>query len=62
MGSLFGLFDPRSTARATLYRRIGASVVRGRCRSLRPVPPLSCSGGVRADVPAKLRRPCLPAS
>ncbi|EUA52850.1 MMPL family protein [Mycobacterium xenopi 3993] len=37
VGSLFGLFDPRSTARATLYRRIGASVVRW------PVPILAAS-------------------
>jgi RND superfamily putative drug exporter len=28
VGSLFGLFDPRGTAKAHLYRRIGTSVVR----------------------------------
>lgn len=28
VGSVFGLFDPRQKAKATLYRRIGASVVR----------------------------------
>jgi putative drug exporter of the RND superfamily len=28
LGTLFGLFDPKSTTRAHLYRRIGASVVR----------------------------------
>ncbi|WP_197507177.1 RND family transporter [Mycobacterium sp. 852002-50816_SCH5313054-b] len=28
VGSLFGLFDPKSKAKATLYRRIGTSVVR----------------------------------
>jgi RND superfamily putative drug exporter len=37
VGSLFGLFDPRSKAKATLYRRIGASVVRW------PVPILAAS-------------------
>ncbi|ORV10697.1 RND family transporter [Mycobacterium celatum] len=37
VGSLFGLFDPRQKAKATLYRRIGASVVRW------PVPILAAS-------------------
>lgn len=37
VGSLFGLFDPRQAAKATLYRRIGASVVRW------PVPILAAS-------------------
>ncbi|HZU48999.1 MAG TPA: RND family transporter [Mycobacterium sp.] len=37
VGSLFGLFDPRSRVKATLYRRIGASVVRW------PVPILAAS-------------------
>ncbi|WP_193393794.1 RND family transporter [Mycobacterium kyorinense] len=37
VGSLFGLFDPREKAKATLYRRIGASVVRW------PVPILTAS-------------------
>jgi len=37
VGSLFGLFDPRSKAKAHLYRRIGASVVRW------PVPILAAS-------------------
>jgi RND superfamily putative drug exporter len=37
VGSLFGLFDPRGKAKAHLYRRIGASVVRW------PVPILAAS-------------------
>ena len=37
VGSLFGLFDPRSKAKAHLYRRIGTSVVRW------PVPILAAS-------------------
>jgi RND superfamily putative drug exporter len=37
LGSLFGLFDPRGTAKGTLYRRIGTSVVRW------PVPILAAS-------------------
>ncbi|MBV8347930.1 MAG: RND family transporter, partial [Mycolicibacterium sp.] len=37
VGSLFGLFDPKSKAKAHLYRRIGASVVRW------PVPILAAS-------------------
>ena len=37
VGSLFGLFDPRSKAKAQLYRRIGTSVVRW------PVPILAAS-------------------
>ena len=37
VGSLFGLFDPKSEAKAHLYRRIGASVVRW------PVPILAAS-------------------
>jgi len=37
VGSLFGLFDPRQKAKAHLYRRIGASVVRW------PVPILAAS-------------------
>lgn len=37
VGSLFGLFDPRQKVKATLYRRIGASVVRW------PVPILAAS-------------------
>ncbi|SRX92802.1 hypothetical protein MSP7336_01028 [Mycobacterium shimoidei] len=37
VGSAFGLFDPRQQAKATLYRRIGASVVRW------PVPILTAS-------------------
>ena len=37
VGSLFGLFDPKSTAKAHLYRRIGTSVVRW------PVPILAAS-------------------
>lgn len=40
VGSLFGLFDPKSKAKATLYRRIGASVVRW------PVPILAASSAV----------------
>ncbi|OBH03592.1 hypothetical protein A5696_00400 [Mycobacterium sp. E2699] len=39
VGSLFGLFDPKSKAKATLYRRIGTSVVRW------PVPILVASAG-----------------
>ncbi len=39
VGSLFGLFDPKSKAKATLYRRIGTSVVRW------PVPILLASAG-----------------
>ena len=37
VGSLFGLFDPKSKAKAHLYRRIGTSVVRW------PVPILAAS-------------------
>jgi RND superfamily putative drug exporter len=37
VGTLFGLFDPRQKAKATLYRRIGTSVVRW------PVPILAAS-------------------
>ncbi|MGH3966836.1 MAG: MMPL family transporter, partial [Mycobacterium sp.] len=40
VGSLFGLFDPRRTAKAHLYRRIGTSVVRW------PVPILAASSAV----------------
>ncbi|MGC2656191.1 MAG: RND family transporter [Mycobacterium sp.] len=40
VGSLFGMFDPRSAAKAHLYRRIGASVVRW------PVPILAASSAV----------------
>ena len=40
VGSLFGLFDPRSKAKAHLYRRIGTSVVRW------PVPILAASAAV----------------
>lgn len=40
VGSLFGLFDPRQQAKARLYRRIGASVVRW------PVPILAASSAV----------------
>ncbi|MCV7079920.1 hypothetical protein AWC27_05315 [Mycobacterium szulgai] len=40
VGSLFGLFDPRHQAKAHLYRRIGASVVRW------PVPILAASSAV----------------
>ena len=40
VGSLFGLFDPRRKAKAHLYRRIGASVVRW------PVPILAASAAV----------------
>ncbi|MHA7649298.1 MMPL/RND family transporter [Mycobacterium sp. ML4] len=40
VGSLFGLFDPESKAKAHLYRRIGASVVRW------PVPILVASSAV----------------
>ncbi len=40
VGSLFGLFDPRQKAKAHLYRRIGASVVRW------PVPILVASTAV----------------
>jgi len=40
VGSLFGLFDPRRRAKARLYRRIGASVVRW------PVPVLAASSAV----------------
>ncbi|ORW72634.1 MMPL/RND family transporter [Mycobacterium saskatchewanense] len=40
VGSLFGMFDPRTTARGHLYRRIGASVVRW------PVPILVASSAV----------------
>ncbi len=40
VGSLFGLFDPRRNAKAHLYRRIGASVVRW------PVPILAASAAV----------------
>ncbi|OBJ01653.1 hypothetical protein A5660_23315 [Mycobacterium alsense] len=40
VGSLFGLFDPKQKAKAQLYRRIGASVVRW------PVPILAASAAV----------------
>ncbi len=40
VGSLFGMFDPRQAAKAHLYRRIGASVVRW------PVPILVASSAV----------------
>ena len=40
LGSIFGLFEPRSQVKATLYRRIGASVVRW------PVPILAASSAV----------------
>src|ERR1700758_5286835 len=40
VGSLFGLFDPKSKAQAHLYRRIGTSVVRW------PVPILAASAAV----------------
>ncbi|WP_156671371.1 MULTISPECIES: RND family transporter [unclassified Mycobacterium] len=40
IGSLFGMFDPRTNARGHLYRRIGASVVRW------PVPILVASSAV----------------
>ena len=40
LGSLFGLFDPRGTAKGQLYRRIGTSVVRW------PVPILAASAAV----------------
>ncbi len=40
VGSLFGMFDPRQQAKARLYRRIGASVVRW------PVPILAASSAV----------------
>ncbi|OBI98020.1 RND family transporter [Mycobacterium asiaticum] len=40
VGSLFGLFDPKQQAKAHLYRRIGASVVRW------PVPILAASAAV----------------
>ncbi|OBH53277.1 hypothetical protein A5686_09145 [Mycobacterium sp. E2479] len=40
VGSLFGMFDPRTSAKGTLYRRIGASVVRW------PVPILVASSAV----------------
>ncbi|MDT5136968.1 MAG: putative drug exporter of the superfamily, partial [Mycobacterium sp.] len=40
VGSLFGLFEPKSAAKAHLYRRIGASVVRW------PVPILAASSAV----------------
>ncbi|HVQ99567.1 MAG TPA: RND family transporter, partial [Mycobacterium sp.] len=40
VGSLFGMFDPRSAAKAHLYRRIGASVARW------PVPILAASSAV----------------
>ncbi len=40
VGSLFGLFEPKSKAKAQLYRRIGASVVRW------PVPILAASSAV----------------
>ena len=40
VGSLFGLFDPKGKAKAHLYRRIGASVVRW------PVPILAASSAV----------------
>jgi putative drug exporter of the RND superfamily len=40
LGSIFGLFEPRTQVKATLYRRIGASVVRW------PVPILAASSAV----------------
>ena len=40
VGSLFGMFEPKSKAKAHLYRRIGASVVRW------PVPILAASSAV----------------
>ncbi|KAA8969230.1 RND family transporter [Mycobacterium sp.] len=40
VGSLFGMFEPRQAAKAHLYRRIGASVVRW------PVPILAASSAV----------------
>ncbi|OBK18173.1 RND family transporter [Mycobacterium asiaticum] len=40
VGSLFGMFDPKQQAKAHLYRRIGASVVRW------PVPILAASAAV----------------
>src|ERR1700727_3304390 len=40
VGSLFGMFDPRTAAKAHLYRRIGASVARW------PVPILVASTAV----------------
>jgi RND superfamily putative drug exporter len=40
VGSLFGMFDPRQAAKAHLYRRIGASVVRW------PVPILIASSAI----------------
>jgi RND superfamily putative drug exporter len=40
LGSIFGLFEPRSQVKATLYRRIGASVVRW------PVPILAASSAL----------------
>jgi RND superfamily putative drug exporter len=40
VGSLFGMFDPRQAAKAHLYRRIGASVVRW------PVPILVASSAI----------------
>jgi RND superfamily putative drug exporter len=40
VGSLFGMFEPRQAAKARLYRRIGASVVRW------PVPILAASAAV----------------
>ncbi len=40
VGSLFGMFDPRSAAKAHVYRRIGASVARW------PVPILAASSAV----------------
>ncbi|WP_343601739.1 RND family transporter [Mycobacterium sp.] len=40
VGSLFGMFEPRQAAKARLYRRIGASVVRW------PVPILAASSAV----------------
>jgi RND superfamily putative drug exporter len=40
IGSLFGMFDPRQAAKAHLYRRIGASVVRW------PVPILVASSAI----------------
>src|SRR6202000_1145892 len=40
LGSIFGLFEPRTQVKGTLYRRIGASVVRW------PVPVLAASSAV----------------
>ena len=40
LGSIFGLFEPRTQVKGTLYRRIGASVVRW------PVPILAASSAV----------------